>query len=65
MVSQWTDLLLGTFDTDTESIQAPGDIYVGNSRSTRQWIEALEAQVKMQRLDLDSLDRRELSKLRR
>lgn len=58
VISLWTDLLLGIFKkSDTESIRSLGDIYVGNSRS-REHVEALEAQVKMQRLDLDFLDRR-------
>lgn len=56
VVSLWTNLLLEKFGT--ESVRTPKDIYVANSPSTRQCIEALEAQVKMERLDLDFLDRR-------
>lgn len=59
VISLWTDLLPGIIaKSDTESIRKQGDSFVGNNRSARQWIEALEAQIKMQKLDLDFLDRR-------
>lgn len=59
VISLWTDLLLETFgNLDTQSFRPPGDIYVGNSRSTRHCSEALEAQLKMRRIDLDFLERR-------
>lgn len=58
VISLRIDLLLGIFKkSDTGSIRSLGDIHVGNGR-TREHVEALDAQVKMQRLDLDYLVRR-------
>ena len=59
VISLWTDLLLRTFEkSDIESFRTPEDVYIEDCHSMRQWIEALEAQVKMQRLDLKFLDSR-------
>lgn len=58
VMSLWTDLLVTIAKSDTESIRKQGDNFVGSNHSAKEWTEALEAQIKMQKLDLDFLDRR-------
>ena len=59
VVSLWIDVLLGAFkERDTELVQTPRTIQVQESHSTKQWIEALSVQNKMQKLDVEFLERR-------
>lgn len=55
----WTDLLLGTFKkTDVNLLQTPKSVHQQESHSIKQWIEALTVQIKMQKLDVEFMERR-------
>lgn len=48
VISIWDGFAIGTFEkSDIESFRTSEDAYIDDCCSIRQWIEALEAQVKM------------------